>query len=191
MGELALKYCPEYKQLALHYHWFIKQAEYATDIVFKKQSALQPLYTELVATAIHTVQPQNIATFLGQKLSPLYQGEVGNNYQVRIMGSRIKHIMGKTSIKMYDKFQKILRIETTTNEVSFFKHYREVVHRDGTRSMKMAKLKKNIFSLPLLKEKLHAANLRYLEFLSALENKQTDIKRLQKITLPKEVENRK
>jgi predicted transcriptional regulator len=191
LNELAWKYCPVYKQLGLHYHWFIKQAEYATDIAFKKQSCLQQIYSELIATAIHTVQPDNIATFLGQKLSPLYKGEMGNNYQIRITGSRIKHIMGKASIKMYDKFSKILRIETTINDVSFFKHYREVVHRDGSKSMKMARLKKNIFSLPLLKDNMHACNKRYMDFISAFDNKNAGVKRLQKITQPKEIENRK
>lgn len=191
LNELAGKYCPVYKQLGLSYHWFIKQAEYATDIVFKKQNRLQQIYSEIMATAIHTVQPDNIATFLGQKLSPLYKGEIGNNYQVRIMGSRIKHIMGKASIKMYDKFSKILRLETTINDVSFFKHYREVVHLDGTRSMKMAHLKKNIFSLPLLKDNMHACNKRYIDFISAFDNKDAGVKRLQQITEPKEINNRK
>ncbi len=41
------------------------QAEYATDIVFKKQSDLEAIYDNLVRTAIHTVNPENIATFLG------------------------------------------------------------------------------------------------------------------------------
>jgi predicted transcriptional regulator len=191
LNELAWKYCPIYKQLGLRYHWFVKQTEYATDIVFKKQNRLQQLYSELIATAIHTVQPDNIATFLGQKLSPLYKGEMGNNYQVRIKGSRIKHIMGKASIKMYDKFSKILRIETTINDVSFFKHYREVVHLDGSKSMQMAHLKKNIFSLPLLKDNMHAANKRYMDFISAFDNKDVGMKRLQKITEPKEINNRK
>lgn len=104
------------------------QAEYATDIVFKKQKDLQQIYSELMATAIHTVKPENIATFLGHKLDPRYQGEMGNNYNVRIEGSRIKPTMGMVSIKMYDKFGKILRTETTANDISFFKHFCEVVH---------------------------------------------------------------
>jgi len=70
-----------------------------------------------MATAIHTVKPENIATFLGLKLDPRYQGEIGNNCNVRIEGSRIKHTMGSVSIKMYDKFSKILRIETTASEL--------------------------------------------------------------------------
>ena len=36
--ELAWTYCPAYKQLGVNYHWFIKQAEYATNIVLKKQA---------------------------------------------------------------------------------------------------------------------------------------------------------
>lgn len=37
---------------------------------------------------------------------------------------------------MYDKFGQVLRIKTTSYDVSFFKHYRKVEHRDGTSEMK-------------------------------------------------------
>jgi DNA-binding MarR family transcriptional regulator len=72
-----------------------------------------------MATAIHTVKPGSIATFLGRKPDPRYEGEAGNSYHVRIEGTRIKHSMGSCSIKMYDKFSKILRVETTVNDISF------------------------------------------------------------------------
>jgi hypothetical protein len=190
LEELAWKFCPVYKDLNLRYHWSVMQAEYATDIVFKKQKDLAQIYSELVATAIHTVKPDNIASFLGHKLDSRYQGEVGNNYHVRIEGSRIKHTMGSVSIKMYDKFSKILRIETTTNDISFFKHFREVVHRDGSTSHEMASLKKNIYSLTFLKDNLKAANKRYLEFISTFDNKRIGRKRLEGIAESKLVNNR-
>jgi len=169
-------YCPVYKELNFgeipqSYHWSIMQMEYATDIIFKKQEYLQEIYPELVATAIHTVKPANIATFLSQKLHGNYQGEVGNNYNIRIEGSRIKHSMGSVSVKMYDKFSKILRIETTVNDVSFFKHYRTVEHRDGSTSQEMASVKKNIFSLTILIDIMKASNSRYLSFISAIDDK--------------------
>ena len=188
--ELAWKYCPVYKELGLRYHWSVMQSEYATDIVFNRQSDLQPIYKEIIATAIHTVKPENIATFLGQKLDPRYQGEIGNNYHVRIEGTRIKHTMGTVSIKMYDKFSKILRIETTCNDISFFKHFREVVHRDGTTSNQMAALKKNIYSLAFLADNLKAANKRYLDFIAAFDNKEVGRKRLEKVTVSKTENNR-
>ena len=187
----ARMFCPVvHEQFGQVYHWSIMQAERATDIVFKKQEDLQQIYGDLIKTAIHTVKPDNIATFLGKKLDPRYKGEVGNNYNIRIEGSRIKHTMGINSIKMYDKFSKILRIETTTNDVSFFKHYRKVEHKDGTSSKQMAGMKKNIYSLRPLKDILKASNKRYLEFISGIENKSAGQKRLKKVTEPKKQNNR-
>lgn len=178
-------YCPVYKEFGQVYHWSIMQQEYATDIVFKRQSDLKPIYEELIATAIHTVKPANIATFLSQKIHPNYEGEVGNNYNIRTEGSRIKHSMGAVSIKMYDKFNKILRIETTVNDVSFFKHYRTVEHRDGSTSQQMAPVLKNIFSLKVLTGLMLAANTRYIAFISAIEDHSVGKKKLQKITTSK------
>jgi len=188
---LSNKYCPVISGFNQVYHWSIMQAEYATDIIFRKQSDLKAIYSELVTTtAIHTVKPDNIATFLGHKVAPQYQGEIGNNYNIRIEGSRIKHTMGKSSIKMYDKFSKILRIETTTNDISFFKHYREVEHKNGTKSMKYAPLKKNIYSLVPLSVLFKASNKRYLEFISAFDNKEIGRKRLEKLSATKKENNR-
>jgi hypothetical protein len=34
------------------------QCEYATDIVFKKQEELKPIYDQLISNAIHTVKPK-------------------------------------------------------------------------------------------------------------------------------------
>ena len=191
LDQLAKTYCPVYSSFNQDYHWSVMQAEYATDIVFKKQEYLQSIYSELIATAIHTVKPDNIATFLGHKVDPKYKGQIGNNYNIRIEGSRIKHTMGKSSIKMYDKFSKILRIETTTNDVSFFKHYREVEHRDGSKTMENAPLKKNIYSLTLLALLFKASNKRYLEFISAFDNKEVGRKRLDKVTKSKQENNRR
>jgi hypothetical protein len=123
---LSVLYSPVHKEFGETYHWSIMQQEYSTDIVFKSKEDLKPLYDDLIATAIHTVKPANIATFLSHKLTGNYGGEMGNSYNIRLEGSRIKHSMGPVSIKMYDKFNKILRIETTVNDVSFFKHYRTV-----------------------------------------------------------------
>jgi hypothetical protein len=102
---------------------------------------------------------------------------------IRIEGTWIKHTMGSVSIKLYDKFGMILRIETTVNDVTFFKHYREVEHRDGSKEMKYAEMRKTICSLPALRELLVAANHRYLEFLSAIEDdSNTASDRLNKIS---------
>ena len=102
------------------YHWSLMQGEYASDIVFRSAADLGPVYESISRTAIHAVKADDVATFLGRKLHGNYQGEVGNNYHIRIEGTRIKHHMGsKASIKLYDKLGHVLRIETTANNVSF------------------------------------------------------------------------
>jgi hypothetical protein len=190
LDRFAEKYCPVGKEYDLAYHWSIMQVEYATDIVFKKQSDLRTLYDQIVRTAIHSVKPENIATFLGRKLHGNYQGEMGNNFNTRIQGTRIKHHMGASSIKMYDKFGSILRIETTTNDVSEFKHYREVQSRSGDPVHKNAPMKKNIYSLFDLTAIFKASNRRYLEFISTFDDQSTGIKNLKRISKPVETEDR-
>jgi hypothetical protein len=191
LDRFAQTYCPVHTSFQQVYHWSIMQAEYATDIVFKQQADLQAIYEQLISTAIHTVKPDNIATFLGRKIHGNYQGEAGNHYHVRLEGTRIKHSMGQVSIKMYDKFKRILRIETTVNNLSFFKHYRTVEHRDGTTSKKYANMKKNIYSLDPLRELLVASNRRYLEFISAIDDRRTGRKNLERLSTPVRENNRK
>ena len=182
LDRFAKRYCPVIKKFDRHYHWSIMQAEYATDIVFKRQSELQNIYGHLTRTAIHSVKPQNVATFLGRRFHGNYQDEIGNHFNTRIEGTRIRHSMGSAAIKMYDKLAIALRIETTTNDVSFFKHYRSVEHRNGTRTLKMASMKKGIYSLSPLAKLLGAANRRYLEFISLIDDPSPGTKILTKIS---------
>lgn len=154
------------------------QAEYATDLVFKAQDTLQAFYPRLLETLTHAVKPADIATFLGRKLNGNYQGEMGNRFNKRWLGSRIKHQMGPVSIKMYDKFSFILRIETTVNDVTFFKQHRQVEKRNGTSVTKWAPMKKTLYSLPPLQEVLLAANQRYIKFLSSISTPEVGVEKL-------------
>lgn len=134
---------------------------------------------------MHAVKADNVATFLGKKLTGNYQDEVGNDLGMRVGGTRLKHTMGPVSIKLYDKRGLVLRIETTVNDVSFFSHYRKVEQRGGTTTHKVAPLKKSIYSLnPDLRALLLAANRRYLEFLSDLDDPSAGKKALDKVSRP-------
>ncbi len=152
LDHYAQIYCPVVTSLKLSYRWSISQVEYATDIVFYSQECLKAILHPLMETLIQAVKPADIATFLGRKLSDLYQGQMGNRFNKRWLGTRLKHHMAPTSIKMYDKFNLVLRLETTVNDVSFFQQYRQVHHRDGSRSKKFAKMQRTIYSLPPLAE---------------------------------------
>ena len=183
LDHYARLFCPPVALFDSGYHWSLMLVEYATDIVFRRQQELAPIYEALVRTTVHAVKAENVATFLGRKLCGQYRDELGNDFQTRIQGTRIKHRMGKAAIKMYDKHGLILRIETTANDVSFFKHHRRVEHKDGTWEMKTAALKKSIYSLPALEGLMRASNRRYLEFISTLDDPSSTLKDLEKIPL--------
>lgn len=182
LDEYAHRYCPVVSSLKLSYRWSISQAEYATDIVFRRQDRLKAILPPLMETLIQAVKPADIATFLGRKLTDQYQDELGNRFNQRWLGTCLKHRMGPVALKMYDKFNLVLRIETTVNDVSFFKQYRQVQHRDGTTSKKFAKMKRTIYSLPPLAETLLAANNRYLKFISAIDTPDVGHDKLQRLT---------
>src|SRR5580704_9571711 len=111
------------------YHWSLMQAEYATDLAFRSAATLGPLYEQLVRQSVLNVKAEQVATFLGRQITPLLAQQIGSQFSTRIEGTCIKHRFGTCSIKMYDKHGMVLRIETTTNDVSFFKHHRKVEHR--------------------------------------------------------------
>lgn len=182
LAHYARIYCPVADQLNLTYHWTIWQAEYATDLIFKDGESLQAIYPHLLETLITTTKPSDIATFLGRKVHGNFQGEMGNRLNTRHEGTRIRHQMGPVSIKMYDKFGFILRIETTVNNVNFFRHQRIVHHRDGTTSTQMAPMKKALTSLPGLHALLELTNQHYLAFISAVETPEVGVRKLHKIT---------
>jgi hypothetical protein len=46
------------------------QVEYATDLVFRSQAVLKPLYEQLSRQAILTVKAEHVATFLGLSWTP-------------------------------------------------------------------------------------------------------------------------
>jgi len=185
LDRYARRCCPVIRHFDATYHWSFMQVEYATDIIFRHRTDLQPLYEAITRTAVHAVKADNVATFLGRKgLHGNFKDELGNDLNTRIQGTRIRHHMGPASIKMYDKYGRVLRIETTTNDVSFFRHHRTVEHRDGTSSFKVAPLRKTIYSLRDLRGLLAAANQRYLDFISGIEDPTAPTKLLDKVSKP-------
>ena len=168
LDRYAKRFCPVTDVFAQAYHWSLMQVEYSTDLVFRSEATLKPLYEQLAREAVLSVKAEQVASFLGKKITPVLAQELGSRFATRIEGTCIKHRFAKTGVKMYDKFGGVLRLETTTNDVSFFKHHRKVEHRDGHVTREMAGLKKSIYSLIDLREILLGCNRRYLEFLSAI-----------------------
>jgi hypothetical protein len=119
--------------------------------------------------------------FLGRQITPQLAQELGSQFCTRIEGTCIKHRFGSASIKMYDKVGRVLRIETTTNDVSFFKHHRKVEHRERPATRALAPVKKTIYSLIDLREILLGCCRRYLQYLSALDDHSAGVRALDRL----------
>ena len=174
--------CPVMDTFDQRYHWSLMQVEYAMDLVFRSAETLKPLYDQLSRQAVLSVKAEHVASFLGKKITPQLAQEIGSRFETRIEGACIKHRLGKAQVKMYDKFHLVLRIETTVNDVSFFKHHRRVEHRQGPSSRELAPLKKTIYSLIDLRDILLGCCRRYLLYLSALDDHSAGVRALDRLS---------
>jgi len=172
------------------YCWSIRQLELSSDITFKSPDTLPAMYEHLVSTSMHTVKAPNVASFLGMNLPNKDFENIGSSLKKTVEGVRLRHNFGAHSIKMYDKYNLILRIETTTDKVNKFQAPRMVHHRDGSESMKVAPVKKAVDSLNVLFKIMSAANRRYHEFISSLETFSAGREKLKKVTSPVRENNR-
>jgi hypothetical protein len=182
----ALWLCPVADVFAQDdWHWSIRQAEYSTDLMFRSEQILVPLYDAISRQAVLAADAPRVAGFLGKKITPALAQEIGSRLSTRIEGRCIKHYMGAAGVKVYDKFSRVLRVETTVNDVSFFKHHRKVEHKGAVATRELAPLKKSIYSLIDLREILLGCNQRYLAFLSSLDDPSAGERDLQRLSQPR------
>jgi hypothetical protein len=106
--------------------------------------------------------------FLGKKLHWNFKGEVISDYKKRPEGIRVKHRLGANSVKMYDKYGRVLRIETTINNPSCFKVYRPL-NGDPEGKCDWRVMRRGIADLHRRAEVSHASNKRYLDALSVIK----------------------
>src|SRR5262249_55579175 len=132
LSELLREIHPEFERLRADlqlqdYYWSAEQTEVATDVAFRSPAALQPLYRRLLRHAIESLSSADVMRFLQQRLTTSgtidgrFRGEVVSDLRTRQEGTRVKHRLGANSIKMYDKFGVVLRVETTIHEAEGLK----------------------------------------------------------------------
>jgi hypothetical protein len=166
------------------YHWSLLQVEYSLDLAWRSADKLAPVYEELSRQAIFTVKAPEVAKFLGKRFPAHTDTALGSDFHTRVEGTRVKHFLGPASLKLYDKRGRVLRLECTVNDVTFFSHHRKVEHRAGPPTHEVAPLKKSIFSLRDLRGLMHAACARYLAWLSRLEDRSSGRVDLDKLSRP-------
>ena len=168
----------------LTYYWVVDQAELATDLIFTSREALAGLYPRLLDHAAVNFSAKEILTFLGRRFHPRFDGEVLTDCQKgRAPGARIKHRMKNNWLKMYDKFGLVLRIETVINNPREFR-IRRLRERKDRLVMVWCPMNKGVSNVYRYHEVALAANERYLEALSVVDNPATAYRHVQELTEP-------
>ncbi len=167
LADLGLRVNPLFDSLlqGQGYYWTVDQAEFATDILFADREALGPLYREMIKHALLCFGARDVLGFLGKKLTGNFKADVIKDFKTRVEGMRIKHRAGRNWIKMYDKFARVLRIETVINDPYGF-----LIRRHGTRQGKRVigwfPMTKGVTGLPRFAQVARSANHKYLTALS-------------------------
>jgi hypothetical protein len=158
----------------LSYYWSASQTEYATDIVFDNAKSLQRLYPHFLLHGIRSFQSPDVLRFLGKKVNestgkvaPNFPGQVTTSLKERPEGVRLRHTVNGNSLKMYDKYGNILRIEATVIHPEEFKVYRPK-EGDPEGAKTWRKLRRGVADLHRRAQVSEAANARYLTALASV-----------------------
>jgi hypothetical protein len=145
------------------YYWTVRQAEFATDVMFRDVRSLNRIYPTLLRHAIEHFRSERVLRFLGRRC--VIDGESKTRMEKRREGVCVKHFLQENWIKMYNKQGSVLRIETTINHPSRFKVWRRVTRKGKTRKI-WAALRKGIADFRRRSQIGLSANRRYLQALS-------------------------
>jgi hypothetical protein len=125
-------------QYPMTYYWTCFQSEWAMDIVFRDPQQLRHLYPQLIHLGMVSFSSPDVMRFMDKKVSRKGDAvsrlahEVVSDLKVRSEGVRIKHRLGKNSLKLYDKAYTpngaVLRPEVTINAPEQFRVFR---HKTG------------------------------------------------------------
>jgi hypothetical protein len=174
----------------MDYYWSAYQTEWATDVMFRDPAALASLYPALVRHAIHHFKSPDVMRFLGRKAHGSFTGEIVTSFKDRAEGVRVKHWVRGNSIKMYDKGASVLRVETTLANVQDFKVLRPPRDEPDAK-LEWLPLRKGVADLHRRAEVSQAANGRYLDALSVVDDSTTLAALLDTVAKPTTYRNKR
>ncbi len=179
------------KQL-LEIYWSGEETEWATDVMFRSPSALAQIYPGLVRHAITAFSCKDVLKFLGRypKIEHYWASEFVVTYKTRPEGTCVKHRLNRNSIKMYDKQETVLRVETTINDPRDMKVLRP---REGhpMEPKTWQRLRKGVADLHRRTEVSQKSNERYLDALAAVNHDQPLGKTVKELCQPTDWKGRR
>ena len=157
-----------FKDFPIRYYWSVYESELASDIAFKTPAALASIYPSLVLHAMTTFSSGDVMRFLGRRIQSDFDGEIVSDFKNRPEGVRVKHRVGKNSLKLYDKFGIVLRTEFTMNYPRDFRVFRRK-ENDPRGKPQWLRLRSGVADLHRRAQVSQTANERYLDALATAD----------------------
>jgi hypothetical protein len=187
LGKIAHQLNPAhdsiFEKYPLKYYWSIAQSEWATDIAFKDRNSLAEIYRPMILHGITNFGSKDVLRFLSKKLHGNFVGEATSDFKIRSEGVRIKHRIDTNSIKLYDKFGLVLRVEMTINNARALMTYRPIENHPE-RGPVRAYLRVGIADIVRRSQICQRANENYLEALAVVEKTASFCSLLERISRP-------
>jgi len=154
---------------AVDYYWSLEESEWATDVMFKEGRELSRQYGPLIRHGMEHLGSRDVLRFLGHKvpavgIAPRLALEVTSDLKARPEGIRLKHRVGANSVKMYNKQERVLRFETTLNNMREMKAPR----REGGKVV-YRPMRKGVGDIVRRAAVSQATNNRYMQAMAAAE----------------------
>jgi hypothetical protein len=156
------------------YYWSADETEWASDILFRSTADLARLYPRLVQHGVRNFHSDDVLRFLGRRGSVRQHAtaRLQSDLKTRHEGVRLKHSLNRNTLKMYDKQESVLRVETTVNDPQDMKVYRSL-EGDPSGPKDWRRLRKGVADLHRRAAVSQAANDRYLEALATVDEAST------------------
>ena len=158
------------------YYWSVQEGEFATDIAFRSAADLGRLYPTWVQHAYSTLQSRDLLRYLNYRVRadgrPLALGEVKTTIKELAEGICVRHHVLRNLLKMYDKQESVLRVESSLLDLEHFKVFRtKEGDDDGPKSYR--RLRKGVADMHRRAEVSEKINDRYVASLASVEEKRT------------------
>ena len=167
LSALANRFNPLLQDIlsGMKYYWATDQAEYATDVIFENMEKFREDYDKLLSYSIQRFGAKDILKFFDKCSDGRFKGGQFNICHRRTEGARVRHWVKNNWIKMYNKRDCVLRIETVINNPYDFR-----IRRSGKKKGKIFygwfPMAKRVGNLYRYAEISRTANGRYLDALA-------------------------
>jgi hypothetical protein len=170
LGKVHPAHASLFGERPLDYYWSAEETEWATDVLFRSRESLARQYPRWLRQAMTTFGSGDVLRFLGQ--SPRIRrdstAEITSTLKTRPEGVCVKHARNRNSVKMYDKQETVLRVETTINNPRELKVLRPKA-TDPKKRKSWQRLRKGVADLHRRAKLSQQSNERYLDALATVD----------------------